>query len=263
MIRTVIALVSALAFACGGYAAEDDTELGQSEQAVIALTGATRQPGAQTGGSRLSCNKTSSGQVCSIARAKSIEIARNPSAFSSAQNTVLGLVRAGLAGRYSDWTFTLVDSANPPGSGVVRIIVDKSTSGGGDNGNNVSNYRSNPARFSVNGMTNGQQSGLGSFVGQYQNHGACSTSIFTTRIDNKTSNTTQRLNLFRHAVGNAIAICMGLGTRNDTPGYVTQNTLNLGSALGFGSAGDACRMNWSEMNDLADISRQTASACPD
>lgn len=271
MIRRIIALLSFGAlFACGSVsddglfdeASDGGEELGTVEQPVIYLNGANTQWGAQTGSDRRACNKTSAGQACSIAKFKKIEVARNPASWTAEQNDQLSLVVFELNQEYgaSGWTFLFTDSAAAPPADGVRLLVQKNTSGGGNNGNDIKNYR-DFSLFSPVQMTEGQQAGLAAPVGNYQHHGACSTNVFQVRIEAKTTNTNQRLRLLDHAVGNAAVVCMGVGTRADAANSYSQSPINLSTFINGSTAGERCRANVGEMNDLADISRQTASVC--
>ncbi len=280
MIRNIAALLAvSTLFACGspdmaGIDADrlqevqderdgvTEGELGTAQQAVVALNSTTKQWGTQTGADRRSCNKTSAGQVCTLSKFKSIEIARTPSSWTTEQNDQFSLVVFELNQDYgpSGWTFTFVDAANAPAAGVVRLLVGKDTTGGGNNGTDLSNYRTINF-FSPVQMTEGQGGGLP--VGQYQHHGSCSTSLFINRINSKGANANEDLRLLDHALGNAAVACMGLGTQSGGSRAYRRTTIDLTSFATAATGGDACRASVSEFNDLADFSIQTASACAD
>jgi hypothetical protein len=265
-------LLSLILAACGApLEHEDDSfelsesvELGQLEEEIIYLDSATKQWGTQTGSDRRSCNKTSTGQVCTLAKFKAIEIARNPSAWTDTEDDQLSLVVFELNSDYGSagWTFTFVDSANPPAANVVRLLVSRDTTGGGNNGTDIKNYRTINFHSPVS-MTEGQHPGLATPVGNYQHHGSCSTSLFITRINAKGANTNEDLRLLDHTLGNAAVVCMGLGTQSSGSYAFRRSVINLTGFAPAATGGDSCRASVSEFNDLADISRQTASSCAD
>lgn len=274
MTKIASVLAFALCFACGASpedieleAANDAldrgaSELGQAAQPVIALNSTTKQWGTQTGADRRSCNKTSTGQVCTLSKFKSIEVARTPGDWTFEQDDQMSLTVFELNNDYgpAGWTFTYVDAANLPASGVVRLLVGKNTTGGGNNGTDLSNYRTINF-FSPVQMTEGQ--GGGSPVGQYQHHGSCSTSLFINRINAKGATTNEDLRLLDHALGNAAVACMGLGTQSGGSYAFRRTAINLTTFAPGSVGGDVCRATVSEFSDLADFSIQTASSCAD
>ncbi len=247
-----------------GAALDEDGEFAQLEQPVVALNSTTRQWGTQTGSDRRSCDKTSGGQVCTLAKFKKIELARTPGSWTSAQDSQLSTVAFKLNSAYapSGWNFTFVNSSSTPAADAVRLLISKSTSGGGNNGNSIKNYRTIDFHSPV-AMTEGQQSGLGTPVGQYQHHGSCSTTVFQTRIETKTATANEELRMLDHAVGNAAVACMGVGTRADAPSSYSQEPIFLTGFVSAARPGEVCRANIGDMSDLADFSVQTASVCAD
>ncbi len=242
----------------------EDEDLAQLEQPVLALNSTTKQWGSQTGASFASCNKTSSGQVCTLAKFKAIEVAYNPSNWTSDEIDQMSLVVLDMNTRYggAGWLFTFVDSATSPGANKVRLLVSHSNNTGGTNGNDLSNYRT-MAFHSPAAMTEGQQAGMSAPVGQYQNHGSCSTTLYRVRIQNKGANSNEDMRLLDHALGNAVVICMGLGTTSGGAYAYRRTAINLTTFAPADTGGDLCRANIGDMTDLADFSVQPASICAD
>jgi hypothetical protein len=265
-INTVAFALSCLfAVACGSdpgaeYQVDSEEELGQIEQPYIYLDSATRQWGTQTGPDQLSCNKTSTGQTCTFAQFKKIELAR-PNAWTTSQKNTLSLLASALQSRFTGWTFTVADSSAAPAAGFVRLLF-ASGAVAGSLSSTVNGYRT-VNFFSPVSLTEGQQAGLAAPVGNYQRHGSCSATIDFADIEAKGATSSEDLKIQDHIIGNAIMVCMGVGTRNDTPLTLSQRTLNPSSTMSAGSAGEVCRASISETTDMADISRQTASACAD
>lgn len=265
-------LALAFTFACGapadyldaaGIDDEGDAggELGTAEQAYISLNGQAKQWGTKTGASNRSCDKTSTGQVCTFSKFKTIDVARSPAQWTAEQNDQLSLMVFELNQEYggaNGWQFLFSDSAvNPPAS-AVRIIIQNNSGGGGNNGNDVLNY--NSVQFvSPTQLTEGLNGGA--VAGNYQTHGSCIAQVFTSRINTKTTNANQRLRLLDHAAGNTVVRCMGVGTDANAINSYSQSPINLSSFLNGATTGEKCRANFS-VNNTTDYSRVTQSACP-
>jgi hypothetical protein len=262
--KAAFAALAAMALACGaasepGDEALEEGAIGTIEQPYIYLDSATKQWGSQTGANRLACNKTSSSQVCSFARHKCIELARNPASFTTTENSVLAGLRLELDNEYPNWTFTLVDSAAAPAANCVRLLYQKGAVSG-TLSSNIDGYRSVTFVSPVS-LTEGQHPGLAAPVGNYQRHGSCIATIDATDVNNKGANAAEDERLMDHAMGSSAIVCMGVGMRDDAAGTLSQRPINVGVFLDGASNAEACRADIGDTADQNDISRQTASSC--
>lgn len=258
MKSAAIALAAALTFACGASVEDgSDIELESIDQPYIALNSASKQWGARTGGDHLACDKVTSGQVCSFAKFKTIELAR-PNSWDTGAKQRLDGCRSGLASAYgaAGWTFNVVDSASTPGSNVVRVLYQNAAVSGSLT-NNIKNYAS-VSFVSPTALTEGLNGGTP--AGQYQTHGSCIANIDFTDIFNKSANSGEDDRLFDHAFCHAAALCMGVGARTDSANTVARQAINLTSFLPAGTSAEVCRSNYGT-NNTTDFSVQTLSAC--
>lgn len=251
--------------ACGaapeGY---EGTEIGSVKQPVVYLNSASKQWGTSKTGLHAACNKTDANQVCTFAREKWIEIVVDADLWTSGQLNVFDEVLTELRQEYgpSGWVFDLVDIGSTNAAATQLYIGQTATVGSGYDINSVFSYSPGIAFNVPTSMTEGGQAGMAAPVGQYQTHQSCTGFVYTGRINARTSNATERLNLFDHVIGSLVIRCMGVGMRADSANSWSRYPISLGGLLNGATAGEKCRANISDMGDLADISRQTLSSCP-
>lgn len=256
-----LAFVGALLLACSGQDLEVDEEIGQEEQEFIALNSPTKQFGSQTGKPNRSCNKTSSGQVCSIPRFKKLQIVRDDTGtWTTTQRVNMQTVTNAFAGLHGPggWSFSIVNFAAPADPTAVRVFVTNQAVSGAS-GSNVDLYR-DVAFGSTTQLTEGQGGGFP--VGSYQSHSTCDLRLDRNKITGKGATDLEDGRLFSHAFGNGLDACMGVGTNTAVNSMVSQRPIDLTKFLDAGTSGEACRANFGDLTDTADFSIQTASACP-
>jgi hypothetical protein len=255
-----LAAFAACALACGGYGAEPESEesLGTAEMPYIALNSPTKQFGTQTGKPNRSCNKTSSGQTCSIPRFKKLQIVRDDTGtWTTSQRVNMQTVTSALAAAHTGWTFSIVSYTAPADPNAVRVFVTNQAVSG-TSGSNVDLYR-DLVFGGTTQLTEGQGGGLP--VGNYQSHASCDLKLDRNKITGKGANSTEDARLFSHAFGNGIVGCMGVGTNDSANDKVSQRPIDLTKFLDAATTGEVCRASYGDLSDTADFSIQTASAC--
>lgn len=244
-------LTITLLCACGGYDSEH-IDLGQYEQPYSARVTTNYQFGSQTATAHKQCDRVSSGQVCSVPAFKTIEVGGDASLTIGnllEMSTVINRLDAA-----TNFDVHAVSIGNPPAPNTVRLILSVGAVSG-TLSSNIEGY-SSVTFVSTTGLTEGVADA--DPVGQYQKHGACTGKLDTTDINNKGTNATEDINLFRHAVGHAIEACMGLGSRDDAGANAvySRRTVIPGTDLGGMTAGETCRANSYSTTNNGDFSNQ-------
>lgn len=243
------------ALACG--APVDEEEYGEAEQEFLALNSSTKQFGSRTGGSNLSCNKTSTSQVCSIPRFKKLQVVRDDTGtWTTGQRVNMQTVSSAKSFLFG-WPINIVNLTAPADSTAVRVFIINGTVSG-SSGSTVDLYH-DVSFDSVNSLTEGLGGGLP--AGSYQTHASCTIKLDRNKITAKGASDLEDSRLFSHAFGNGMAICMGVGTNSSVNSMDTQLPIDLTKFLDAGTAGEACRANFSDLADTSDFSIQTASVC--
>ncbi len=256
-------------FACGGEAFEGDepdgfaplehVEIGQAVQGFKAKHSTTFQFGSSTGGAHLACTRTSSAQVCSIPKVKTIEVAKS-SSFDAVSISLINNATAAVDGALS-FTYPLKNAADPIGAGNMRMVIQPGAVSGSLS-SNIDGYESvtfvSPANL-TEGVAEDDP------VGQYQKHGACIANIDVQDILNKGTSSAQDDNLFKHAVAAAILTCSGLGLRTDSAvnGTYLRRAIHLDAASPAVSSGPVCMATSYNVTDNGDFSEDHNGACFD
>lgn len=246
MFKKLIALALLGLVACQGDLYTEDPndadELGQIEQAYAASNSPTFQFGTRTGPSGLACDKTTTGQVCSIIKgATGTSAAKNVAwrftpvhGFTAVEMITIQSAISGLDAALSKWTFSEVSGGAP------AIQIGKAGVGGASTSNNIDAFRQVNWFLPVS-LTEG-------LTGSYQ---AASVIISIDMADITTRGTAAGgasfvNRLLFHAAANSFEAAIGLGTRDDAISAGTYNdrtVLVLPNGAPFASSGGLCQLN--------------------
>jgi hypothetical protein len=253
MKNIISAIVLLSLAACGGADWDEEVELGETTQAYSARVTNNFQFGTQTGSPHLQCNRSSSGQVCSVPKFKTLEVARS-TAFSDVEKVAIGLIRTDFRNALSSWSIVEADTAVPPAPNTVRLTLTQGTCAGTLQ-NDIDGY----SCITLSGITSLSE-GVGDVdpVGNYQTHTNCTGVIDSVDINNKGANDDQDNKIRRHAVAHAIETCLGLGSRTDAGanGFYSRRSLQLSSFLSPLTAGEDCRAESFSATNNGDFSNQ-------
>jgi hypothetical protein len=235
--RSALLAALTLSAACGAPEQSDDLlELGQIEQAFAAPASPTYQLGTTTSSARLQCNKTNSGQVCSVplTNSKSIlwRFAAN-SGFTNQQKADFRVVMTAVDNSLPSWTFTESTSES------AAIRVNKAACSGSSSSNNIDAF----SCVDLSGPSIDLEVGPG-VVGNYTAHVFADVHIDFDDINAKFSSSSDRLALAQHAFGHGIISWLGLGSRSDSGalGFVSRRQVNVNALNLPLTAGEACRL---------------------
>jgi hypothetical protein len=275
MIRNIKALLAfGFVLACGGYEGDElfdepgdaGSDLGQVEQGYSAPVTPSFQLGTQTASSKRRCNKTSSGQVCSVLDHKNPKICTMGStasvpaqAFSSGDTTRVQNEVSGLDSLLSTWAFTqTTDVGFGCASGTTVVIFKGAVGSSGAGSNNINDYMQLTLSGSV-GLTEGA-----GVVGSYVKHAGCNIKVDVTDINAKEpSDTTRRNRLFAHAVRKGLAGCLGAGGRTDGSAFTaTRETISPSNDYGY-STGEICAINAYDSTNNGNFSLSANSCAND
>lgn len=239
--------------ACSGADWDEEVELAETSQAFSARVTNNFQFGTQTGSAHLQCNRSSSGQVCSIPKFKTLEVARAAS-FSDPEKVIIGLIRNEFDNALSSWSIVEADTSVPQAPNTVRLTLSQAACSG-TLSNNIEGY-SCITLSNITSLTEGEVDLEP--VGNYQTHTSCNGLIDSVDIANKGANDEQDNKLTRHAVAHAILTCMGLGSRTDSGAntFYSRRTLQLSSFLSTLTAGEDCRAESFSTTNNGDFSNQ-------
>ncbi len=255
-------LLGLLAFSCG---AQDDgfeeQDLGTIEQEYRAELSPSFQMGANTSTAHLRCNRSSAGQICSIPQFKIIEVFSPSGQFTAAQQTLIDGVTTAIDVT-TNFDIHKTTVTTPPFGKVRLSLLNSAVSG--SLSSNIEGY-SGVQYTSPTNLTENQFKGFGApnVVGSYQDHGACVVNIDVADILNKGANATEDDRLFKHAVGHAILVCAGLGSRSDAGAnsVYSRRSIQLAANLSATTLGERCVLDSYTLNNNTDFSLPNAIGC--
>lgn len=257
MFRRFLMCLFGLTIACGGVVEDDSLpfrddeileaeELGQSEQAFNAPVTVNSQFGTQTGSARNRCNRTSSGQVCSVPSFHNVLWCNDPNFGEVARSRVTVLMNA-LDTLLTTRTFSQPETL-PFGLcdfQAANIVFTRSAVGSsGTASNDIANY-SRPDFQGVVGLTENGQPGEPAVVGSYQSHSRCDIRIDEADIFAKGTNATQDQRYLDHAVVNGVIACLGKGRTTGVSAFnrAMQHDMSSTHANDTLTAGELCQLN--------------------
>jgi hypothetical protein len=251
-------LLISLLSACSGEIDDEGNlvDIDQTQQAYTATRTANYQLGTQTSAAHRQCNRSSSGQVCSIPKTKNFTYCIN-SGFTNAENSLIANEVNMLDNLLTGWTFKL---ENDPLTGACLLSNTLQFSPGscgssGTSSSKIENYACNTLS-GISNLTEGA-TGLG-VVGSYQAHSFARGKIDITDINAKFSNATQRENAKRHAVKFILLSSIGLGSRNDGGSNTFGSRPDIANfVLGILTAGEKCRVDSFSTSNTTDYSTRT------
>lgn len=232
--RIFALLLCCLVAACGApIDDDDDEEIGTSHQTYNAPVSPNYQLGTQTGSARQRCNRTASGQVCSIPHSRTLKYCVDFPLGAAIESDIVGdtAARAGAIG----WTFTKVADC---GDANIQFSLS-SVGASGTASNDVKDYVtvlfSNTTSLSENELP-----GEAEVVGQYQKHTSCNVRIDKDDILAKGTSNSQDQNGWRHAAMNGLGKCIGIGGRTINAQISSRNLFDLNTIAVALSPGEDC-----------------------
>lgn len=270
MIQRFFMFLLGLAIACGGVVEDDSLpfrddevleddgeELGSLEQAYNAPVTVNSQFGTRTATNRDRCDRTSSGQVCSVPSFNDVIICyenQGGSGFSAGAqsriNTLIGALDSLLTTR--SVAGAPLDIFGQPDCTVANTWIRRGSVGSsGTASNDIQNYSTVAFNFAT-ALTENGLPGEPAVVGQYQKHAQCSITVDETDIFAKGTNATQDQRYLDHAFVNAFAACLGKGRTTGLSNFnrVTQHDMSSTHANDAFSNGELCQLNsWNAVNN--------------
>lgn len=247
-----MALSVVLALGCG--AAVDDLEeleLEQTEQAFVGKVTPSFQFGTNTSAQRLRCNRTTSGQVCVVPKAKSLSYCidrhfSNPQdpIFSESEATRIRNLVQGLGA--SGWSFSEISPFNCTDGtmGIPDIVFFVGSVGSSGTGSNdVKDYATNiwSCASGSPGCLNNLTEGTG-VTGQYQSWTHCKVVVDRTDIYAKGTTATQDNQGFDHASKHGFLGCLGIGGRSISGGFASRTLFQPSSSATSVTTGENCSL---------------------
>ena len=165
--------VLGLVLACGATpeeVEEFELELAQSEQGLSAKTSPTFQYGTSTSTSKAACNKTSTGQVCSVPTSRQVNFCLFDN-LSAAHKTRIRNIAITLNNLSNNFNFTEMDLVHPSciptvlGEPTPNLVFSNQACSGGTASDNIEAYSC--GNFTAENANLSEASGV---VGNYQSH---------------------------------------------------------------------------------------------
>lgn len=233
-------LALALAVGCGAapedFADEQSDDFGQAEQSFSAPVSSNYQFGTRTASSHLQCDRTSTGQVCSIPLTKNPTYAFDNSVGGTERALITSIVSA-IDSSLASWSFTEVTMLDDPTiifEDALHVCAGTSAS------NNIDSFGCVFLTAQGNGLTEGA-----GVKGSYTNHSFGVVHVDLTKIQAKVSAAADRNLVYKHAAGSAVLAWMGLGLRTDAGANNNLSRREVSTTLPLGTltSGEQCRAN--------------------
>ena len=218
------------------YVPED---IGTSKQPYSGKTTANYQYGTSTAATHMQCNRSSSGQVCTVPMAppgmnspKAMFYHVQSAGMTAAQvNEMTNAVEA-VDAALSGWTFT---PTNDPL--LAHVILNRVTCAG-SGGSDITSF----ACTNLTANANNLSEGVG-VVGSYTNHTFGVVHVDWSDINATWGTTIDRLLVGQHATVYGLLSWMGLGGRSDAgaTSFMSSRTANPAVGKGYMSTGEVCR----------------------
>lgn len=253
-------LFGLLAFGCSAvdeeYEFEAEAEFGEVSQAYNAPVTVNSQFGTQTGSARNRCDRTSSGQVCSVPHYNNVVICYDdtPGALSASTKSRINVLITALDGLLTTRTVggaPLDIFGQPDCTQANTWIVKANVGSSGTASNDIGDY-SRPDFNFTSGLTENGLPGEAAVVGQYQKHQQCVIRVDETDILAKGTNATQDQRMLDHAFVNAFAGCIGKGRVSGVSAFnrATSRDVSLTHNNDTFTNGELCQMNaWNSVNN--------------
>lgn len=231
-----------------GAVLDEYGELAQLEQAYNAPVTVNSQFGTQTGSDRGRCNRTSSGQVCSVPSFHNISYCAQNAGFTPALGTesrihvLMNAMDSLLTTRTVSQPLDLFGICDATAANVLFSKAAVGTSGTASN--DIKNYSTNSFDSPV-ALTEVGLPGEPAVVGQYQKHVRCIIGVDETDIFAKGTNATQDQRYLDHAVVNALSACLGKGRVSGVSAFnrATSRDMSSTHANDTFTAGELCQLN--------------------
>ncbi len=234
-------------------------QLGTAKQAYHSRVSGLYQHGTQTGSALRACDRSTTGQTCSVPKFKNFEICLG-NTFSATEKSRMLEMAQGIDSR-SNFTFSYPsDCSAAPLAGKMRLIIDPGVVSGSLS-SNIQGY----ATVQLGSPSNLTEGVAGADpVGNFQTHGFCLAKIDLVDIYAKGANSTEDTRLLKHAGASVILKCQGNGSRQDVaavPAY-SRESIVLGSNLTvYMTDGEKCRADAYDTTANGDFSN-TGAVCP-
>lgn len=230
-------VVLTLSLACGA-ATEQDLDFGQEGFAYNAPVTPGYQFGTQTGTSRQRCNRTSTGQVCSIPDSRTLSYCVD----FPLNDYITDYIHAEMATVASQigWSFpqNIVGGSCDIANAKLQFTLSAT---GGSLTSDVKDYV-NVLFKGVTQLTENELPGEATVIGNIQKHSQCEIRIDQDDILAKGTSNVQDQNGSRHAVKNGLLKCLGIGSYGTGAGggRATRNLFDPGVGTVFMTGGEAC-----------------------
>lgn len=212
--RHFVLTAGLLAIIACSDAVPEDVALGEVAQAYNAPVTLNSQFGTRTATNRNRCDRSSSGQVCTIPDFHDVLYCVSnvsPQFAGSTRSRIHTLMSAMDSLLTTRSIFQPLDVFGQCIETDADVVFVKSAVGSSGTGSNdIQNY-SRADFTNTTGLTENGLPGEPAVVGQYQTHGRCNIRIDENDILAKGSNATQDQRYLDHAVLNAFVTCLGKG----------------------------------------------------
>lgn len=248
-------LLISLLSACSGEIDDEGNlvDIDQIQQAYAANTTNNFQFGTRTAASHRQCDRTSTGQVCSVPSTKSITYCIDSGFTQADYNLVSNEIRL-LDDALSGWTFTFENDLFTGACLLSTFLVIKPGSCGtsGTSPTGIENYGCATLSSTTN-LTEGVNGN--DPVGSYQKHSLSRGTVDITDINAKYSNASQREFAKRHAIKFILLSTVGLGSRTDGAANTFGSRSQIANfSLGLLTAGEKCRLGTFNSSNNGDFS---------
>lgn len=242
MKKLIALLATSLLAACSGEIDDQGNlvDIEQNQQAYSARVTTNYQFGTRTTASRRQCDRSTTGQTCSVPKTKNLTYCINQG-FTNSEVSLIQNEVVALDNLLTSWTFTyesdLFTGLCVPGNNLQ--FSNGACGSSGTASSNIENYGC--VTFSnITNLTEGVAAG--DPVGNYQAHGGSRANIDITDINAKFSTTSQRDFGKKHAVKFALLSTIGLGSRTDGGSNTFGSRPQIANfALGIMTDGEKCR----------------------
>lgn len=257
MTKFALVLFGLLMFGCSAADEDDEIEFGEASQAYNAPVTPLHQFGTRTSTNRNRCDRSTSGQVCSVPSYNDVVLCFDdtPGALTSTTKSRINVLMAALDGLLTTRTVggpPIDIFGQPQCSGFANTWVTKTSVGSSGTASNFIDDYSRPDFNFTSGLTENALPGEPAVVGQYQKHQGCTIRLDETDIYAKGTSAAQDQSYLDHAFTNAFAGCLGIGRTDPGAGFnrLTQHTMSSTHNNDTFATGELCSLNaWNFSNN--------------
>lgn len=263
MNKLLMLLAIPITCSCGSVDEYENSDLAELELPYTAPVTTNIQHGSRTTASPIRnrfCDRGTVTQHCSIPSSKLIGYALNANLQDLFNNLLPALNAATALDNATNYTFQPKAFGDPLGIGETRISFTAGPVSGG-----LAFNIDNAVSVSFGGLTQLTEGVAGTDpVGTYQRHNFCDVTIDNAEMSVIIPES-KRVRTFTHAFGHAMAICMGVGGRNDAAADLSYSSTVVTAADKTGlTAGEQCRASGYNPTNNGDfsITGGVGGSCP-